>query len=157
MNKYKIVLGDWSHDGHNQSENFLFKTNYTQEQIQEAYRESCRKTGLQFHHKQWKEDYSDGTPLFTEYEEYWVSKEVHDGLVGLGIPEEIDLVTYDDEEDEEANYQCDGSDHLVLIILWFISLSLPEDFKYEIIKDDVPSINGWWGKLNHQFGYGLFN
>ena len=34
---YKLVLGDWSKDGHKQSEDFLFDCNYDVHKIRQAY------------------------------------------------------------------------------------------------------------------------
>lgn len=48
------------------------------------------------------------------------------------------------------------------LILWFCQQSLPT-FKYEDFKEKtrksktaIQALNGWWGDLNVQFGYGLF-
>ena len=35
---YKLVLGDWSKDGHKQSEDFLFDCNYDVHKIRQAYK-----------------------------------------------------------------------------------------------------------------------
>ena len=47
MRKVKLVIGDWSGDGHGQSEEFVFETNKTVEEIGQAYKDSCKLTGLQ--------------------------------------------------------------------------------------------------------------
>ena len=46
---YKLVLGDWSKDGHKQSEDFLFDCNYDVHKIRQAYKDSCKKLGVAFH------------------------------------------------------------------------------------------------------------
>ena len=45
-NTYKIVVGDWSEDGHNQWQFFYFKCNATQEQIKKAYLDAVKASGL---------------------------------------------------------------------------------------------------------------
>lgn len=45
---YKLVLGDWSKDGHKQSEDFLFDCNYDVHKIRQAYKDSCKKLGITF-------------------------------------------------------------------------------------------------------------
>lgn len=45
---YKLVLGDWSKDGHKQSEDFLFDCNYDVHKIRQAYKDSCKKLELHF-------------------------------------------------------------------------------------------------------------
>ena len=52
---YKLVLGDWSEDGHGISEDFLFECNYDVHKIRQAYKDSCRKLGVTFNYN---EDYT---------------------------------------------------------------------------------------------------
>ena len=54
---------------------------------------------------------------------------------------------------DDGDSGVNGPEGLATLIMWFISLSL-DNFEYEKVED-VPSINGWWGKLNHSFGYGI--
>ena len=39
---YKLVLGDWSKDGHKQSEDFLFDCNYDVHKIRQAYKTAAK-------------------------------------------------------------------------------------------------------------------
>lgn len=39
---YKLVLGDWSDDGHGISKDFLFECNYDVHKIRQAYKDSCK-------------------------------------------------------------------------------------------------------------------
>ena len=48
---YKLVLGDWSKDGHKQSEDFLFDCNYDVHKIRQAYKDSCKKLGWKITYK----------------------------------------------------------------------------------------------------------
>ena len=47
---YKLVLGDWSDDGHGISKDFLFECNYDVHKIRQAYKDSCKKLGVTFNH-----------------------------------------------------------------------------------------------------------
>ena len=49
MNKYEIILGDSSGDGHNISERFIIATNKTKDEILKAYKLACDKVGWNFH------------------------------------------------------------------------------------------------------------
>lgn len=48
---YKLVLGDWSEDGHGISKDVLIGCNCSNvNDIRNAYKASCRKLGVQFIH-----------------------------------------------------------------------------------------------------------
>lgn len=146
-NKYKWVIGDWSDDGHGKSQNIIFETNHDIANIQVAYIQSCKLTGVAFHHGP-----DEGMTSFPEIK-YRILEEYDDP----SIPDEVIEVFKSHglcREYSEIKYLSPSE--LGSILCWFISLSL-DDFKYKIIKDEVLPINGWWGKLNHQFGYGLFD
>ena len=55
-NKYKmyLVLGDWSDDGHGKTDKILLESNKPVEEVQEAYRNSCKLMKIDFH------DHDDG-------------------------------------------------------------------------------------------------
>jgi len=48
MNKMYLVLGDWSDDGHGKYEKVLVEVNKTIEEVQNAYKNSCKLTGISF-------------------------------------------------------------------------------------------------------------
>lgn len=155
MNKMKLVLGDWSDDGHGKYKEHIFEVNHTVEEVQQAYKDSCKLVGVQFSHN---EDYTEGQlgnkfrgpyQICTEYEDSSVKIEAYERLIASGIPK--DLFDEVESDDKEVYLDCFED-------LWweFVKLSLP-DLVYKEIKNDIPPINGWWNKnLNVQFGYGLF-
>ena len=151
--KVKLTLGDWSNDGHGKYEEIIYKSNYPVSVIRQAYKDSCKLTGVQFNHN---EDYTGngvGTKhnspykIWTEYEDSSILEEAYEILKKyIEFPEdyyELDL----DNNIDRAN-----------LIMKFIGLSMPQDWKYEhYIDDEIEPINGWWNKdLNVQFGYGLY-
>ena len=153
MNKVKLTIGDWSQDGHNQYDVSVFESNKTVKEIQEAYKESCKKTGLSFNHN---EDYTGlglgyGTErqIATEYEESELSELADEILTSFGI--------------DTSEYNEDTSpDNFEKLLIDFIKLSLPDleleeaSFKKSELNK-IPAINGWWNEnLNCQFGYGLY-
>ena len=153
MNKVKLTIGDWSGDGHSQYEEFVFESNKTVEKIRQAYKDSCKLTGLSFNHN---EDYTGlnlgyGTDrqIATEYEQYELSALAKKILTKFNI---------DYSEYEEDSF----SETFVKLLIDFIKLSLLDlelkeaSFKESELKT-IPPINGWWNdELNCQFGYGLF-
>ena len=154
MNKMYFVLGDWSDDGHGKSDKILVDVNKTVEEVQNAYKQSCKLTGISFNGN---EDYTesgrgweevDKYRIAVEYENYNLSKEVLHVLLKFECPIEI-----------FKNYQEEAYDRTYTALwFWFVKLSLP-GLEYKIIKDDngIPCINGYWSKnLNDTFGYGLY-
>ena len=152
--KIKISIGDWSEDGHNQYEQFVFESNKPVEEIQQAYKDSCKLTGLQFNHNEdytglnlnWQHPEYDDRQICTEYEDGEVSQFAKDILSthGLDVPEDF----YEEE--------------FLQLLIDFIKLSLPDlelveaSFKRSELKE-IPALNGWWNdNLNVQFGYGLY-
>lgn len=159
---YRLVLGDWSEDGHGILKEVLIECNCNDVvDIQNAYKASCKKLGVQFNDDK---DYTGrnlpyGDPHFiwTEYGDSNMSVVAYDILNKAGCFDGIDI-----EENDDGRYYIESIEGCVLeehakVIMNFISLSMPDDFSYQIIKKNYPCINGYWNdNLNVQFGYGLF-
>ncbi len=155
MNRMYLVLGDWSDDGHGKSEKLLIESNKTVEEIQNAYKDSCKLTGISFNGD--NEDYtqtnrfwveSSNYRIAVEYEEPKLTSEVLEVLEKFKCPKGI-IENYN----EEPYYRS-----YIDLWDWFVKLSLP-DLEFNIVKEDdgIPCINGYWNKnLNVSFGYGLY-
>jgi hypothetical protein len=156
--KVRITIGDWSEDedGHNQYEEFVFDSNKSVTKIQDAYKQSCKTTGLQFNHNEnysglkEHDDYETDRHICTEYEESYLSETAVNILEEHGVNPRVD----------ENNY-IDVNDFCELVID-FIKISLPDltleeaSFKKSELRT-IPAVNGWWNNtLNIQIGYGLF-
>lgn len=159
---YKLALGDWSEDGHGISKDILVDCNCNNVvDIQNAYKESCKKLGIQFDDdKDYSEKgykYHDPHLIWTDYQDNDMSAIAYDILNKAGCFDGIDI-----EEDDDGRYHIESIKGCVLeehakVIMNFIALSMPENFSYQIVKEDYPYINGHWdGNLNIGFGYGLF-
>lgn len=153
MNRYTIPIGDWSDDGHGKCKEYDFLTNYSVEVIQQGYRDSCKLVGVQFHSGEdmtglrTERSWNNSREICADYEESTISGDALDSLEEHGLTDEYIL--------EYSSF--DGTQHFAETILWFISLSMPKDFVYEIAKEsNKVYLNGYWGNLNEQFGYGLF-
>lgn len=158
----KLVLGDWSDDGHGKYEEVCFESNYPVQTIQQAYMDSCKLTGVQFNYNT---DYTDGLckgygswrQPFTEYDSASLKPEAIEALREHGL----DPATYCDEKYTDKDLEEGNSMHFYVesaseLIMAFIKLSMPKDWTYDKIELDAHAINGYWGKINEQFGYGLF-
>lgn len=163
MHKFKIPVGDWSDDGHGKCEEYIVSCNYPVEEVQQAYKDSCKLTGISFNHN---EDYTglglnrqhpeyEDRKIASEYGQYTISR-LAEGILakhGIDVWEGFDSEIID-KSGEKA--YIDGSEHFIELLFAFIKLSL-RGLKYEIVGDDLPYLNGYWDpSLNVQFGYGLF-
>lgn len=163
MYKQYLVIGDWSDDGHGKYRKELLQSNYPVEVIQQAYKDSCRLTGVSFNHN---EDYTGLNRHYSESEKYQIATEYESGC---RIPPEAFKLLKDfnfekheyyseDLLEEDGGYYWESEFEDLWI--WFVKLSLPEDAILEKanVVDEIPNINGYWNKnLNVQFGYGLFH
>lgn len=159
MNKVKLIIGDWSGDGHERSDEVILSTNKTVEEIQQAYKDSCKLTGLSFNINQ---DYTElnlnyshpeytDRKIATDYQNNTISKLAEEILLKHGINVRDGYICKPDDL-----VRIDDVNHFTKIWIKFVQLSLP-DLILTPIEDDVPVINGWWNKnLNVQFGYGLY-
>ena len=164
MKEFKFVIGDWSDDGHGKYNYVHFRSNKTADEIRQAYWQACCDTQVAFHH-------SDLTTMDT-YNNMSKDMEVsrikwrilcnyEDSILPVEVMRRFKTNGIDEDMFEEMS-EADGSQRIVdaeelgKLLLWFISLP-QEDFEYEIIRDEIESINGFWDKsLNVGFGYGLY-
>lgn len=155
---YKLVLGDWSKDGHGKTEDFLFDCNYDVKLIRQAYKDSCKKLGVTFNQT---EDYTglnlknnSRKMIWTKYRDDFICKESFDILNKADCFKNVKYTIED-----EIYCVVDNLENCAKLIMNFISLSMPKDFAYQLLKNDnYEPINGYWNSdLNVQFGYGLFS
>lgn len=46
MNKFKIVIGDWSNDGHGRTDDYIISTNLSSKEIDAAYKKAVKFIGI---------------------------------------------------------------------------------------------------------------
>lgn len=159
MKKMYLVLGDWSDDGHGKSDKILVESNCTVDGVQQAYKDSCKMTGVQFNHNENYSGLKSYLEIATDYEENTIPVEaVEIFREKFGLTKEIIEGWELDDEYEEGEPIHLNSDSIVNAWIWFVRLSHPEIIIQEVdVKDEIPCINGYWNKnLNVQFGYGLY-
>jgi hypothetical protein len=157
---HRLVVGDWSEDGHRQSDFYRFEANHDRKQIIAAYKQSANKAGVsvcQF----------DGGPddvLCCDYEDSKVpnSALVKLAIIGITRQDLLDTEHFECEEGDEDAGTCGHSLHtwgdgLVNLFLMMVSKSLPE-FTYKVLTDDKHDcINAFWQQdFNGSIGYGLY-
>lgn len=154
VNKMYLVIGDWSDDGHGKSDKILLEINHTVEEVQQAYKDSCKLTGISFNIN---EDYTERGRDWQEISKYQICCDYEDNLIKEETMEILEKykcpLLNNIKKDDKHIYD---KDLFINLLMWFISLSL-NDLKYEHIQDNVPVINGYWNNnLNVGFGYGIY-
>lgn len=159
-----LVLGDWSDDGHGKHDKVLLESNVGVNAIQNAYKHSCKLTGVSFDHdngddhRSWED--SEKYQICTEYENAVISQESFDVLAKFGLTKKI-LKSFDvDGMMSDVDDHCLYQESYINLWIWFVKLSLPKDTVLQVVpeKDNIPVINGYWNEnLNVQFGYGLYH
>lgn len=136
---YKIVVGDWSGDGHNKTEDFIVSVNKTKKEILEAYKRTEKDTRVSLTDK-----------LFAEYEDNFMSIEVANSLKKYGVDfNEVDMhIEYCDNDDEYDlpegyNFTPEGA---VVLFMEMAKVNLP-DMKYKLLEFE---------ELTKGIGYGFF-
>ncbi len=149
--RYKIAIGDWSGDGHEKSENFIFESNKDYKDVIQAYKKACELSGVALHGEASKKC----TVLCSDYEENLFPHDAFDKLQKIGI-NLMDFADCDHTQpyDEDGEYQA-YSEGFVKLFLAMAKTQLP-DFEYEIVKDDLITINVHQDGFSEFMGYGLF-
>jgi hypothetical protein len=162
MNKMYLVLGDWSDDGHGKYDKVLVESNKSVKKIQDAYKASCKLTGVSFNHN---DDYTEIKRDYKEQEKYHIATDYEQGFdVSDEAKQALRNAGFDVDKHfafgmDNDNDQVEDND-VIFLYLWteFVKLSLPDLIINKLPEDkSIPVINGYWNKnLNVQFGYGLY-
>jgi hypothetical protein len=134
---YSLVIGDYSNDGHNQSDTFSFRCSHNDDAIYKAYASACKRSGVKL------ED------ILEEYDDSSISEDIMKDLVDIGV--RLDVLDVELYEGEYIFYP----ESVALLFLEMVRSQL-EGFAYEMVKAS-PCLNGWNPKLSLQFGYGVYS
>lgn len=153
----KLTLGDWSNDGHGKYKEYNYISNYEVSKIREAYKKSCKLTGLTFNNNENYTgrdlNYGSWRKIWTEYESYQIKEEAVEILKEYGL----DIVEMYGNSIVIDNEYVLNEEEAADLIMKFISLSMPKYWTYELEQNKYENINSYNTELNEQFGYGLFN
>jgi hypothetical protein len=135
MNTYMITVGDWSCDGHNQSDNFHFTTNKNKKEILIAFRKACRKANVDL------EEHGKNS-LFKDYEDSTIPPDKLKRLKDIGV----NFDSFDNMEDEEdEGLPCTPED-VFKLVMELAKTELP-DLQYKIIEPEC---------ILNNIGYGVY-
>ena len=133
---YSLVIGDYSNDGHNQSDLYSFKCTHKDNEIYKAYKKACKKSGVKLEN------------ILEEYEDSSISETTMESLTAIGVNlDSLDVELY---EGQYIFYP----ENVALLFLEMVRSQL-EGFAYEMVAPP-PCLNGWNPKLRSQFGYGVY-
>ena len=152
----KLVIGDFSDDGHGKTETVIVETRHTAEQIIEAFQKGAEKLDL-------KTTYIKGWPLLnidglcSNYEDYKFPKDIAAKL-GVTLSEDVYISAFWENKDINQEWNDfvakDGKLEkyatLSYCAVWLaIALQGDPTIKMSVVQDTMPKINIG--------GYGLFN
>jgi hypothetical protein len=126
----ELVLGDWSGDGHKQSDKISIKSNLTDKEILKAYKAGSKKVGFDLINE-----------VCSEYEDNRVSVEKVKALAEAGITNKMLCVDVNDEDDEDTTWSM-WTDSYTELFLLIVKLG-NKDFKYEYANSPSIDIGGY--------------
>lgn len=138
MYQFKMVIGDWSDDGHGKHEDFVIQSNVPVEQVREAHYRIEETTGVNIEE------------ICSNYEEDEIDRDVVEQLQELGF------------EFENATGMGPGITNTTeMARLWLFLLQKADpDLKLTLMDAEVPTLHfyGFDDKGRHigGVGYGLF-
>lgn len=145
--KYNLTIGDWSNDGHNQTEVYVVEIpDQFKDVLKSNFESNVKRIGF------------DPTELAQEYEDSSISEDEIEALRRTGFDFEKAVTKYSDYPIYIDNRQIAGPDGMLAILMHFIGYGL-EGFTYEVISDSFPQLFGYWDSAvisSHKIGYGLF-
>ena len=135
-NSIRLVVGDWSGDGHEKTQDIWILSNRTEKQIQKAYKAGTKQVGF---------DLSE--TVCRNYEDCYISKEKLKTLASLGmVLRSHDGTPYELEQDEDRFVM--EAETFADMYLFIASLGDPDlKYQYDYTPDNHINIGG----------YGLFH
>ncbi|AQW88979.1 hypothetical protein pEaSNUABM50_00466 [Erwinia phage pEa_SNUABM_50] len=143
--QFKVNIGDWSQDGHNQYDVLVLNSTKPVDEVQKAFKKAATDLHLLV----------NGRFLIAdEFEDCSLSEDHAEVLKNAGV--KFDDLVYNDGDDEEPNYIIEGSSDMTILVMRIAQLEL--DFEFEITNDAIPNFNGFWTEEQMpSIGYGLYN
>ncbi len=148
--KFKVVIGDWSKDGHNQSEQYLFECNASIPDVKNAYKKAVKICKVSLHR-----DAGDPDPILARYQDSKIPGPKVFALKILGV--NFDFLSREDDIDEEEDGSLYFNTEDVAYLFMEMVRTQIDGFTYKRVNDEIPVINGFWSDdFNYSFGYGTF-
>ena len=141
MFTHRIVIGDWSDDGHGKWDYFTFECSHDKPQIKAAYKKAIKKSKVSLHDSE-----KGAKAICTEYEQNKIPDDALARLKDLGVDLEV-------LEIEDGQCYAEG---IAKLFFEMVKTQIT-GFTYKLIKE-IETINGFWSKdFNYSFGYGCYD
>lgn len=148
---FKVVVGDWSDDGHGKCDKYTFECNAAIEDVQEAYLKAVKVSKVALHDDQKTKGV---TCICCEYEDSKIQETEIEALKAMGV--KFDFLEVKPRKNEDS-YDLSAKDVATLFVE-MAKTQLGQHFEYKLIEDPIPTINGYWKKgFNLNFGYGCYH
>lgn len=131
MEIIRLIVGDWSDDGHGKTDVIRIKSNLSQKKLAKAYDKGTKKVGYNFMNE-----------VAAEYEDGTISHNQYTRLKELGFDKyEIETSFWYDKKDktplDKRTYSISPSEYADLLL--FICKLGDKSFEYEEVEDDSDS------------------
>ena len=143
MQRYKIIVGDWSGDGHEKTTDYYVEVSHEKETIVKAYNKTRKASKVSVTSLSMEEEANGYVSVCAEYEQNELSAETLDKLIAVGVNR--DDLMLEDGYDDDFDVWEEGIIHLFFAMA---KASLPE-LSYNIIQDETEV-------LIEGIGYGCF-
>lgn len=142
---HRLVIGDWSNDGHGAKEFVDFLCTHSEKAIKKAYFAAIKKGGVSLH------DDHKGTVkhvVCCDCDDSTLTKEARDALIALGI--DMSKIGHDQDDGGGGFYL--SYDDIAVLFMEMVKTQIA-DFDYQQTK--TKALNGYWSEdFNIGFGYG---
>ena len=115
MNRFKLIVGDWSHDGHGMTQEFIIESNISIYDLRLAYIAGEEIIGVSF------------SKFFSNYDQSFMSKDLEEKLSKY-----IDLSIFDLDQDLDP-------EEYIHIWLQIAKIGRP-DFEYKSVDYNIPEM-----------------
>lgn len=144
--QHRIVIGDWSKDGHNQFDFFNFECSHGEDEIKKAYRAAVKKSKVSLHDEGMK---NKAVAVCCDYQDGKICDEQINALKEIGV--DFNCINGDYED---GGLSC--SPETIAKLFFEMAKTQIPGFTYKLVEEKRP-INGFWSKdFNFGFGYGCY-
>lgn len=149
---YRIVVGDWSDDGHRSKDFIRFWSSHKREDIIKAYKEGVEICGVGLHYR---------APISVFCDNDFISRKIITKLESHSISfKNLTEGGFEENWRDDKDGLIGSPQSVVWLFFEIVRLCLPS-FEYKFFhftKDTFDCINGFWqDDFNHSMGYGVMS